>query len=114
MPPFYVPILKGKEGEFAALEELSSHVRDAILPLIEIPRVPYDYANERPARTLDEHIAGIADRLRRCWQDRVLYLDLPWFDEAEQLEDGTVAMYKVLRDCRDAHVLAIPIIATSS
>jgi len=48
MPPLYVPILKGKEGEFAAREELSTAVRDVILPLVEVPRVPYDYANERP------------------------------------------------------------------
>src|ERR1700730_18185355 len=102
MPPLYVPILKGKEGEFAALEELSSSVRDAILPLVEVPRVPYDYANERPAKTLDEHVAGIAGRLQKCWPDRQPYLALPWVWEAEQLVDGTVAVRKVLGDCRDA------------
>ena len=33
--PSYVPILKGKEGEFAALEALAADIRTAIMPLIE-------------------------------------------------------------------------------
>lgn len=115
MALLYVPILKGKEGEFAALEELVSSVRDAILPLVEVPRVPYDYANERPARTLDEHVAGIAERLRKCWPGRRLYLDLPWFGaDADTLADGSIAVRKVLGDCRDADVGVIPVISTSS
>jgi hypothetical protein len=114
MPPVYVPILKGKEGEFAALEVLSSAVRDAILPLIEMPHVAYDYVTERPAKTLDEHVAGIAARVQQCWPDRPLYIHLPWFGEAEQLENGNVALHKVLGDCREANVRAIPVITTSS
>src|ERR1051326_7818954 len=96
--PIYVPVLKGKEGEFAALEELKPQVRNRMMPLIEIPDIPYDYVNERPARTLDEHVSGIADRLRRCWPDRPLYLDLPWFESEERLEDGRVALDAVLTD----------------
>lgn len=115
MPPRYVPILKGKEGEFAALDELSSSVRDALLPLVEVPRVPFDYANERPARTLDEHVSGIAARLRKCWADRPLYLDLPWFGaDVDTLVDGSMAVRTVLGDCRDAGVDVIPVISTSN
>ena len=42
-----------------------------------------------------------------------MYLDLPWFGETERLSDGQVAVRKVLNDCREAHVKAIPVIATS-
>jgi hypothetical protein len=51
--PIYIPVLKGKEGEFAALEALdplSTDIKPLLLPLIEIPSVPYDYANERPPK----------------------------------------------------------------
>ena len=51
-PPDYVPVLKGKEGEYGALEELSIDVRSHVMPLIEIPDVPYDYANDSPAKSL--------------------------------------------------------------
>jgi hypothetical protein len=40
--PIYVPMLKGKEGEFAALEVLNSDIRADLMPLIEVPGVPYD------------------------------------------------------------------------
>jgi hypothetical protein len=56
----------------------------------------------------------VADRLKRCWPDRPLYLDLPWFGTEEELENGTVAIRKVLEDCRDADLEVIPVASTSS
>jgi hypothetical protein len=114
--PIYVPVLKGKEGEFAALEALdplSADVKPQLLPLIEIPSVPYDYANERPAKSLDDHVAGIADRLRKCWPSRPVLLDLPWFDE-ERLADDRVALAAVLADCVAKGVHAVPVVARKS
>lgn len=114
MPVRYVPILKGKEGEYGALEELSPNAKDVILPLVEIPNVPYDYAKERPAKSLDDHLAGIADRLKKCWAERSLYIDMPWFGEDDHVGDGTMAIASVLRDCTDRDVDAIPVLRTSS
>jgi T4 beta protein len=112
--PIYVPVLKGKEGEFAALEVLVSDIRAHVMPLIEIPEVPYDYANDRPAKSLDEHIAGIAMRLRKCWLDGPLYLDLPWFGEDEYLTDGRIALEAVLADCVRLGVKAVPVVSRTS
>lgn len=109
--PLYVPVLKGKEGEFAALEVLKTDVRRIVMPLIEIPSIPYDYVNERPAKSLDEHVSGIAARLRRCWPDNPLYLDLPWFENEECLEDGRVALEAVLADCVSAGVQVAPVVS---
>lgn len=112
--PAYVPVLKGKEGEFAALEELDpTDIKPLLLPLIEIPSVPYDYANERPAKSLDDHVAGIAERLRKCWPSRPVFLDLPWFEE-ERLADGRVALEAVLADCEDKGVHSLPVVARRS
>jgi hypothetical protein len=112
--PVYVPILKGKEGEFAALEVLTTDVRRQLMPLVEIPRVPYDYANERPARSLDEHVSGIANRLSQCWRDHQLYLDLPWFEDEEHLRDGRVALAAVLADCARARLRVVPVVSRAS
>ena len=109
--PLYVPVLKGKEGEFAALEVLKTDVRRIVMPLIEIPSIPYDYVDERPAKSLDEHVSGIAARLRRCWPDNPLYLDLPWFENEECLEDGRVALEAVLADCVSAGVQVAPVVS---
>lgn len=110
----YVPVLKGKEGEFAALEVLAADIRKRIMPLIEVPGIPYDYANDRPARSLDAHVASIGERLRRCWPDAPLYLDLPRLGDDEVLADGRVALAGVLNDCAEAGVSAVPVVSRSS
>src|SRR5713101_5232213 len=100
--PIYVPVLKGKEGEYGALEALAmptNDVRNWLMPLIEVPDVPYDYASEGSAKSLDQHVSGIADRLRKCWQDRPLYIELPWSEGEERLSDGRIALEAVLSDC---------------
>jgi hypothetical protein len=85
-----------------------------VMPLIEVPSVPYDYANERPAKSLDEHVAGVADRLKRCWGENPLYLDLPWFEQDENLSDGRVALAALLEDCSRAGVKAVPVVSRAS
>ncbi len=109
--PFYVPVLKGKEGEFGALEELKGDVRGRLMPLIEVPDVPYDYTNEGTAKSLDDHVSGIARRLKKCWQSNALYLDLPWFEGEERLSDGRVALEAVLADCTSQGVMAVPVVS---
>jgi hypothetical protein len=112
--PLYVPVLKGKEGEFAALEALDPNIRVRLIPLIEVPGVPYDYANERPSKSLEDHVAGIAERLLRCCPNLPLYIDLPWFKEEENLANGRVALEAVLTDCAERDVKAIPVISRIS
>ncbi len=112
--PIYVPVLKGKEGEFAALEALRPDVSRHIMPLIEIPPIAYDFVNERPAKSLEDHIQGVAQRLKKCWHDRPLYLDLPWLEEDESLADGRTALDAVLRDCSDLGVKAVPVVSRCS
>src|SRR5688572_8171323 len=114
MPLIYVPILKGKEGEYGALEALDDALKDQIVPLVEVPAVPFDYVNERPVRSLDEHITGVADRLRRTWVGRPLYLELPWFGSDDTLVDGTIAASRVFRDCHGLAVTTIPVLRTST
>ena len=94
--PIYVPILKGKDREYAALEALSADVKHLLMPLIEIPAIPYDYANERPAKSLDDHIVDIPERIRRACATMPVYLDLPWFGEEEALRNGETAFESVL------------------
>src|SRR5688572_30552920 len=88
--PMYIPILKGKEGEYGALELLDSKIKECIYPLIEVPRIPVDYVNEGLAKTLDEHIKGVAEKIHKCWGDRMpIMVDVPWIDSDDVLDDGT-------------------------
>lgn len=112
--PVYVPILKGKEGEFAALETLANEIRGQIRPLIEVPAVPYDYANERPTKTLDEHVAAVADRISRCWPAKHFYIDLPWIEGEEVISGGRDPLDVMLEHCRTLRLRAIPVVSRST
>jgi hypothetical protein len=109
--PAYVPILKGKEGEFAALETLRDNVPAQIMPVIEMPTVPYDYANERPSRTIEEHIVNVTERLRRCWDTRPVYIDVPWSNDNE---GGPAPLDVALRRCEAGGIQAVPVISRRS
>jgi hypothetical protein len=109
--PIYVPILKGKEGEYAALEALSTDIKGLLMPLIEIPAIPYDYANERPAKSLDDHIAEIPERLKKACTTMPIYLDLPWFGEDETLANGQTACEAILTRCSELGVTVIPVLS---
>ena len=115
MSPTYVPIVKGKEGEYAALGALDIAVRQQVLPLIEIPGIPYDYVNNRPARSLDTHVRGVARKIDSCWgAERPVYVDFPAHAEGELLDDGTHALRLVLSEARTIGIKAIPVIYSSS
>src|SRR4051812_38519900 len=96
----YIPILKAREGEYGALEALSDlSIRKAIVPLIEIPKVPFDYAHSRPSKSLEEHISVVAERLSKCWGTAPVFIDLPrHVSDSELLADGSAALNRVLED----------------
>jgi hypothetical protein len=115
----YVPILKGKEGEFAALEELTPNILGKLTPLIEVPDIPFDFINERPSKTLEAHVVGIAERLAKAWTNGGdAYVQLPWCEKGrpadERLQSKVHVFARVLADCEDEHVRAIPVISTAS
>ncbi len=112
--PSYVPILKGKEGEFAALEALTEEIGAQITPLIEIPAIPFNFSTGKKAKTLDEHLRTLPDRLQRCWGDRPFYIETPYFGEDEQVEDDRCALEVLLHNFATSHLSPIPVLSTSS
>jgi hypothetical protein len=111
--PVYVPVLKGKEGEYAALEFLSAEIRGLVMPLIEVPAIPYDYANQRPAKSLDAHIADIPGRLKKACATMPFYLDLPWFEE-DVLNNGQTALEAMLAQSAVLGLNAVPVVYRES
>jgi hypothetical protein len=107
----YVPILKGKMGERGALETLTPAVKSALTPLIEVPPIPWDHDNETPAKTVDAHIARIAQQLVACWgQTDRLFLDFNLLDPAAQTAQGVHALKAVLDDARTLGLMAVPVV----
>lgn len=118
MPEFdhthYVPILKGKEGEYLALRELSAAVRQRMTPVIEPPSIPYDFANETPAKTVDEHLAKVVEKLDACWgRDLPLFIDLGWIPASEVMSDGRQPLKYIFDEARLKELMSIPVTGLS-
>ncbi|HVZ79220.1 MAG TPA: beta family protein [bacterium] len=90
--PIYVPVLKGKAGEFHALKMLSADVVSGIVPFIDIPNVDLKYSEEHPdgipKSSLEMHLQRTCDKLISSWGSEIYY-DLFDFGFNERLEDGS-------------------------
>ena len=107
----YVPILKGREGEYTALQTLAPSTRQALTPLIEIPPIPWDFVEERPAKTVDQHLKKVGQKIDRAWgAETLLFVDLLWIPDSEHLADGSHPLAYVFQSLRTRHVEAIPVV----
>jgi len=104
----YVPILKGKGGEFAALGWLTSSVAEALTPLVEFVEPPFDYKAQANTKTLDKHLSDDAGRLIAGWTGggRV-FLDTIWID-SDALADGKHHLEYLFDECR-GKIAAVPV-----
>lgn len=107
----YVPILKGKEGEFGALSQLPDRSKEALTPLVEIPPIPWDFGQQIPSRSIDEHLKRTPQKLARAWgSDRELFLDFLWIGESERMESGGHPVKYLFDAVCDLGLLPIPVI----
>ena len=107
----YVPILKGRDGEYGALSSLLPESRDRITPLLELPPIPWDFEQERPAKTIDSHLKKVGQKIERAWgPDRRLFLDFMWIAEAERMGDGMHPVQHVFASARDRRLAVVPVV----
>lgn len=107
MSEHYVPILKGKAGEFAALAELPPALRDRITPLVDIPRVPIANRDKPLDAHLDKTLKGIA----RGWgTGQSIFVDLFDIDLGARATGGVHPVSYVFRKLHEIGFDAIPVI----
>src|SRR5690348_12161441 len=98
----YVPILKGRQGEYGALETLNLRTKNSLTPLIEIPPIPWDWTEDQPLKTIDGHLAKIATTFEKSiGGGRSFFVDLLWIPESERMEDGTLPLDWIFRTSRE-------------
>lgn len=89
--PIYVPMLRAKAGEFAALENLSNRAKSSILPLLDIPA---NTSKAKIPKTDSEHLASIVGSISTIWKNRPLLLDIfSWSPSASTDEGEPVISY---------------------
>ena len=106
----YVPILKGKNGEYGALEALSPEDKERMTPLIEIPPIPWDHTNDTPAKTIDQHLSKVDGKLEKSWgSDQLFFIDLRWIGERERISDGAHPLANLFGRVRLHALKAVPV-----
>lgn len=106
----YVPILKGKRGEFTALQQLDAKSRTLITPLIEIASVDWDYDEDEPAKSIDEHLENVGERVVNAWgSGNVLFVDANLIDPSSRMMDGSHYVSHIFEQFRARQVKAIPV-----
>lgn len=106
----YLPILKGKQGELGALQNLSINDKARTLPLIEIPGIPWDFDTETPSKTIEDHLANVLPKILEAWgTEYPLLIDTMWLPQ--QLDNGENTLDFVVNSLREMEVQAIPVLA---
>ena len=106
----YVPVIKGKLGEFRAIGELADDIKDAITPLIEVPSIPWDFENDEPAKTLEKHLLKFVPNLKKYWGGgRLAFVDLN-FIPPDQRIDGEHPLKRIFDSVRAEGLSLIPVV----
>ena len=112
----YMPILKWKMGEYQALERLDKNSKDSIVPLLEIPIIDFDHANQKDAKSLDLHLKDFGKKLKSKWDGRVCLVDTQFITEGKPciLATGHHCVDSIFLDARTNGCQAIPVITLSA
>lgn len=108
----YVPILLGRRGELLALRDCSVQLHQAFTPLFVIPPVPWDYTNEQPAETLDQHLHSIPRELFQARGARHAFVDLILVDDDGPLASGVHPLVWLTQECGNLGLQLIPTVST--
>jgi len=99
----YVPILKGKEGEFRALSKLPEEIKDSIVPIIDL--VP------NSQKKFDDHIKSTLGYIKKWQRNRLLYIDGYMIQDDENMSSGQHYMSYVFNELRKESFNVIPVVS---
>ncbi|WP_331691941.1 beta family protein [Pandoraea sputorum] len=105
----YVPILKWRQGEYIALERLSSSIKAWVTPLFEIPTEAWDFETEAPAKSLDDHLIKFGTRLKQKWDARRCFVDSPYIDGTAKISTGVHHLVHIFDLARAAGAKPVPV-----
>lgn len=104
----YVPVVKWKQGEQKALEVLTPTSKKRITPLIEIAPIDWDFENEMPKKTVDEHLINFGETLVRSWPHKA-FIDLLYLHPSERMTSGLHPLTYILREARARQNPLVPV-----
>src|SRR5436190_1354750 len=109
----YVPAIKWRQGEYLALQELQDQTRDRMTPLVDIAPIPWDFEEEAPARTLDQHLSKVPAQMEASWGvERPIFVDLGLIDSDARMASGAHPADHLFAELASMGVEAIPVTGT--
>ena len=101
----YMPILKGKMGEFKALAHLTSQIRRKFIPFIDIPR-----PDNNSDHSFDQYLLNKAKYLNKYWEiDAILFVDYFDLDLSLRTSSGQHFIDFSFNNFRKYDIKAIPV-----
>lgn len=105
----YVPVLKWRQGEYQALLKLAPTIKDWVTPLFEIPTEQWDFENDAPAKSLDEHLGKFGRRLKAKWGSRYCFVDSCYLQPNAQNAAGVHHLAWIFELARQEGAKPIPV-----
>lgn len=117
----YLPILKAKEGEFKALESITSEISDNLMPLFEFTNFtplrlsPQQLLKRKKALpTIDTYLEGLVSKIIDAWvPDQHIFIDTHLIPTNSLVGAGLNRIQPIFEALADADVAAVPVIHTS-
>lgn len=106
----YVPCLRWKQGEYQALLRLSPQIKGALVPLIEVSEIGYDFETRMEKKTVDEHLSTFPKRVKEKWGTMPCFIDMHLIEASQRMASGKHPFSVVFNDLRLKGVLAIPVV----
>lgn len=107
----YIPILKWKAGEQAALRNLTPSVKQALLPLLEVVDVPVRTGGGSN-KSIQEHLNHAANQMEKCWGPSAPLLVDPHLVAPGRSVNGASALTYLLEQAHSLDVAAVPVVST--
>jgi hypothetical protein len=104
----YVPILKGKKGEFIALKSLNAETLDNFVPVIDIVPIA-------PKKNLEKHLLDTVNYFKKFWdRNRLIYMDGYMIQDEGNLSNGQYLMDYIFDELSKDSFNVIPVISNVS
>ncbi|EPN8224213.1 MULTISPECIES: beta family protein [Vibrio] len=84
----YLPILKWRQGEYQALLRLDQTVKKNLYPLFVIPPVEFDFEEQKPKKTAEQHVEKLAKRYKEKWGELPSLVDIDSSLHLDNVKDG--------------------------
>jgi hypothetical protein len=103
----YVPILLTKRGERFALRDLPGSVHELFTPLLVVAPIDWDFEEERPSKTISEHIQRLPSEIHEARGGKPAMVELPFLEDDETMSSGEHPLVWLTAQCETPLIPAV-------